>query len=113
MCRYSRSYILKAPKRTNKQQLQSYLGLLHHYYIAPLYKLLQKNVEWKWDKTEPESCFENSKKLLLTSKVLMPFNPIYPIVLSCDASPYGVGAVLVHILPNGDERPIMYASATL
>lgn len=37
---------------------------------------------------------------------LVHYNPELPLVLATDASPYGVGAVLSHVLPDGSERPI-------
>ena len=34
-------------------------------------------------------------------------------IIACDASPYGLGAVLSHIMPSKSERLIMFTSRTL
>ena len=36
-----------------------------------------------------------------------------PLKLFCDASPNGLGACLVHVMPNGEERSVAYASHPL
>ena len=46
-------------------------------------------------------------------EVLVYYDPSLPLKLDCNESAYGVGAVLLHTFPNGDERPVAYASRTL
>jgi hypothetical protein len=113
--------VQKAPSPKNVSELKSYLGLLSYYgkflpqlasKLAPLYALLRSAVPWKWTSVE-EEVFKNSKALLLTSQVLVHFDPAKPLLLSCDASPYGIGAVLSHREEDGTDRPIGFASRTL
>lgn len=40
------------------------------------------------------------------------FDPAKPIILACDASQYEIGAVLSHILEDGQDRPVAYVSRT-
>ena len=48
----------------------------------------------------------------MSPPLLVHFDPEKPIVLSSDALPYGIGAVLSHI-NEGREQPITFASRTL
>ncbi|CAC5381349.1 unnamed protein product [Mytilus coruscus] len=93
--------ITEAPAPKNVTELKSYFRnakLLQRFLqdlsskLAPLHELLQKQKEWKWDKPQQEA-FELSKTLLKSSKVLVHYDPNKEIILSCDASPYGIGAV--------------------
>ena len=80
--------------------------------LAPLYKLLRKDVHWQWTDVE-EKAFQASKDLLTFDSLLVHFNPDLELVLMCDASSYGIGAVLTHRMLDGSERPIGYASCSL
>ena len=53
------------------------------------------------------------KDWLCTDTVLAHFDPSLDIRISCDASDYGIGAVLFHRFPDGSERPIANVSKTL
>ena len=45
--------------------------------------------------------------------VLVHYIPSLPVILESDAGQYGIGAVILHLFPNGYERPIAYASRSL
>ena len=79
---------------------------------APIYQLTRKNVPFDWNE-ECQKAFQTLKQELISNRFLTYFNPKLPLIVSCDASPVGLGAVLAHKLPSGEEKPIAYASRTL
>ena len=77
--------------------------------LAPLHYLQRKNTKCHWRRKQ-QAAFEASKKLLVSAEVLVHFDVKKDLILSCDASPYGVGAVLAHRMRDGSERRVAYAS---
>ncbi|XP_061567238.1 uncharacterized protein K02A2.6-like [Cololabis saira] len=113
--------IQDAPAPTSVTELKAYLGLLNYYnrflpnlstILAPVHRLLRKDTKWQWGKEQVDS-FQHSKQLMQSAEVLVHYDPEKDLVLSCDASPHGVGAVLSHRMPNGTERPIGFVPRTL
>ncbi|KAL2081888.1 hypothetical protein ACEWY4_021706 [Coilia grayii] len=113
--------IVEAPAPTDVSQLRSFLGLINYYsrfipnlssILSPLNALLCKGKQWRWS-SECATSFKQAKEQLLSQSVLTHYDPKLPIRLACDASPYGLGSVISHVLPNGQERPIAFASRTL
>lgn len=73
---------------------------------------MQADTKWNWS-PNCEEAFKASKQWLLNSKCLAHYDPGKPLRLACDASPYGMGAVISHILLSGEEQPIAFTSRTL
>ena len=48
-----------------------------------------------------------------SADVLVHYDPNKELILHCDASPYGIGAVLSHIMDDNSEKPVAYMSHTL
>lgn len=57
--------------------------------------------------------FQVAKNALTSSSFLTHYDPDWKLVFDCDASPYGVGAVLSHYWKDGSTRPIAFASHSL
>ncbi|XP_033231637.1 uncharacterized protein K02A2.6-like [Belonocnema kinseyi] len=112
--------VLKAPPPKNITQLRSFLEGVNHYgrfiqnlahKLRPLFDCLEKD-KFYWSKN-CSTAFENIKKELTSNKILVQFDPTKKIVLTTDASPYGISAILSHIDENNLDRPVCYASRTL
>ena len=113
--------IKDAPTPRDVSQLRSFLGILNYYNkflpnlsttLKPLHSLLCKEARWSWQK-EHEKAFQCAKNALQADSLLVHYDSSKPLVLACDASQYGLGAVLSHIMDDGQERPIAYVSRTL
>lgn len=113
--------IQQAKLPSNVTELKAFMGLVTFYgrfipnlatIAHPLHNLLKKDVEWCWT----DECDEavNKIKIEITSpRFLTHFQPDLPVKLTCDASAYGIGAVLAHVMPDSTERPIAFASRSL
>ena len=82
---------------------------------APLDELLKPDVKFVWDKAR-QAAFDKCKSLAGNIAMLTHFDVKKPIVLTTDASPFGLGACLSHKVENNGKvklQPVAYASASL
>lgn len=119
-CKSKVEGIAKMPPPKDLSALRSFLGAVNFYgkflkdlqtHLHPLYCLLKKDVPFKWT-SECQDTFEKVKLEILKSALLVHYDPNKPLVLVCDAGPYGVGAVL-NVVINDQERPCFMISSTL
>ena len=113
--------IIDAPLPQDVGQLRSFLGLVQYYHkflpdlasvLHPLHQLLASNTKWHWCEKHT-AAVKKVKDAVASETVLVHFDPTLPVHLACDASPYGIGAVLSHVTKDGSDRPIAFASRSL
>jgi transposase InsO family protein len=112
--------IQRIPAPSNVQQLQAFLGAVTWYgkFIdkmkelrGPLDELLCNDVSFEWQ-PKHQQAFEKIKKVLASDLALTHYDPKKKIIVAADASSYGMGAVLMHELRDGSERPVMHAASS-
>ena len=101
-----------APIPTCVSQLRSFFFGMANYYgklipnlsstLQSLHRLLRRGQKWQWAK--------NCQQAFKQAPVLIHYDIKFLLRLATDASQYGIGAVLSHIMPHGSDRPIEYVS---
>ena len=101
-------------------EVRSFLGLVQYTarfipdlatISEPLRRLTKKGVTFKWG-PEQESSFQKLKSMLTNAETLAYFDQSAPTQVISDASPVGLGAVLVQ-QQHGQQRIVAYASRSL
>lgn len=102
------------------EELRSFLGLINYLgkfipnlstITAPLRELLHKDTRFKWEKRHTDA-FEMVKGVLADPRNLGYYSPYDETILIADASPVGLGAVLLQE-KDGKKRAICFISKGL
>ena len=110
--------VAEAPQPTDVPRLQSFLGLVNFYnrfipnasrVLFPWNRLLQKDTPREWSE-EYEAAFIEVKRVLSSTDFLLHYDLSQPVVVECDASPFGVGACLLQNDRSGSLRPVAFVS---
>lgn len=108
------------PPPVNLQQLQSFLGSVTWYakfvpamrsLRGPLDELLRDDNPFDWQ-PHHQQAFEKLREVMASDLALTHYDPAKKIIVAADASSYGMGAVIMHEMPDGTQRPIMHASSS-
>ena len=79
---------------------------------GPLSELLKKDKPWLWT-PECQESFEKIKKTLTSDLSLTHNDPTLGIIVASDASSYGIGACILHKLPDRSRKAVAHASRSL
>lgn len=115
------SAIRNWPVPKNVKQVRGFLGIAGWYrrfienfstVVFPITETLSNKKKYSWT-PDAQNAFDKIKELLSSSPILA--NPDFSkkFFLHCDASDYGIGAVLVQLDDDGQEKPIAFMSKKL
>ena len=79
---------------------------------GPLNELLKKVKPWLWT-AECQESFEKIKKTLSSDLSLTHYDPTLDIIVESDAKLYGIGACILHKLPDCSRKSVAHASSSL
>ena len=108
------------PVPANLTELRSFVGLCAYYrrfvpnfsaLCKPLFKLTEKGEPFFWGGPQ-QHAMDKMKELLTTAPILGYPRTGDPFILDCDASNFGLGAVLSQV-QDDQEKVIAYASQSL
>lgn len=112
--------IVELPVPKNQKEVRQFCGTASWYRrfipdfasrMYPLTSLLKRTSKFKWTQ-ETETAFKDVKACLVSAPILTCPDFSKPFTISCDASGFGVGAVLSQQSDQG-EVVVAYASRTL
>ena len=112
--------ILEMPSPTNVTELRSLCGMMNYLSrftpnlastLKPITDLLKKDVVWNWG-TPQQIAFHEAKKLVSSLPSLSFYQLGEKVIVSADASSYGLGATLLQESSEG-LVPVAFASRSL
>ena len=109
------------PSPENVKELRSFLGLINYLgkfipdlatECEPLRVLTRNSVPWQWG-LEEQRCFEKLKALVTTTKVMAHFDKDLDTRVITDASPVGLGGIMMQRHGNDCWKVVEYISRSL
>lgn len=110
---------MNAPE--NVAAVRKRLGLANHCLrfipnmaekTASSRQLVQKNAERVWTAAQ-ERALSYLKRTIRSDNCVTKYDPQYPTIPSAEASSYGLGAVLMQLQPDKEQRPVVFVSRAL
>ena len=113
--------ITSAKRPENVTEVQAFCGLVNYYrkflpnishVLRPLYELTEKSSIFVWS-DECQTAFDEAKRLVASKQVLTHYDPQLPVIIQTDACEAGISGVMSHVMPSGEEKPVVFLSRAL